>query len=81
MYKLSNNILIAGYWCNYIEQLEYDDIKKEFKVISKTRKKKYETLSLYETSSIAIFKNNLIAAPYDNKLGKTSLIIYKYKSK
>ena len=81
MYKLSNNILIAGYWCNYIEQLEYDDIKKEFKVISNSRKKKYKSLSLYQTSSIAIFKNNLIAAPYDNKLGKTSIIIYKYKSK
>ena len=80
MYKLSYNILLAGYWNNYIEQIEYDEIKKEFKVISRTKKKEFEHSVLYETSSIAIFKNNLIVAPYDNKLGNSSLVIYKYKN-
>ena len=80
MYKLSYNILLAGYWRNYIQQLEYDEIKKEFKVISRTKKKEFEHSDLYETSSIAIFKNNLIVAPYDNKLGNSSLVIYKYKN-
>ena len=77
--KLSDNILLAGFWKNYIEQLEYDEIKKEFKVISKTSKKEDKNLELYETSSIAILKNNLIVAPFKNKLGGSSLIIYKYK--
>ena len=80
MYKLSYNILLTGYWRNYIQQLEYDEIKKEFKVISRTKKKEFEHSDLYETSSIAIFKNNLIVAPYDNKLGNSSLVIYKYKN-
>jgi len=79
IYKLSDNILLAGYWCNYIEQIEYDAIKKKFKVISKTSKKEYNYSSLYETSSIAILKNKLIAAPFNNNFGGSSLIIYKYK--
>ena len=79
IYKLSDNILLAGYWNNYIEQLEYDEIKKEFKVISKTSKKKNKNYELYEASSIAILKNNLIVAPFDNDLNGSSLIIYKYK--
>ena len=79
MYKLSDNILLAGYWKNYIEQLKYDEIKKEFKVISKTNKKEYKNYELYETSSIAILKNNLIVAPFENSLDGSSLIIYKYK--
>lgn len=80
LYKLSDNILLAGYWYNYIEQIEYDEIKKEFKVISKTRKKENKYLGeLSETSSIALLKNNLIAAPFDNSLNGSSLIIYKYK--
>ena len=79
MYKLSENILLAGYWNNYIEQLEYDEIKKEFKVISKTSKKKNKNYELYEASSIAILKNDLIVAPFDNDLNGSSLIIYKYK--
>ena len=80
MYIVSHNILLAGYWNNYIEQLEYDEIKKEFKVISKTKMKKYKNYELYEISSIGIFKNKLIVAPYNNKLGNSSLIIYKYKN-
>ena len=79
MYKLSENILLAGYWNNYIEQLEYDEIKKEFKVISKTSKKEYKYYGLYEASSIAILKNNLIVPPFDNDLNGSSLIINKYK--
>ena len=47
MYKLSNNILLAGHWRNYIEQLEYDEIKKEFKTISNTRKKEYGHLDFF----------------------------------
>ena len=79
MYKLSDNILLAGYWKNYIEQLEYDEIKKEFKVISKTKKKESKYDELYDASSIAILKNNLIVAPFENSLDGSSLIIYKYK--
>ena len=79
MYKLSDNILLAGYWCNYIEQLEYDEIKKEIKVISKTSNKNFKNVDCYETSSIAILKNNLIVAPFDNSKKGGSLIIYKYK--
>jgi hypothetical protein len=81
LYKLSDNILLAGFWKNYIEQLEYDEIKKEFKVISKTSKKQFTNSELYEISSIAILKNNLIVAPFNNNLGGSSLIIYKYKTK
>ena len=79
MYKLSENILLAGYWNNYIEQLEYDEIKKEFKVISKTNKKECKSFGLFDVSSIAILKKDLIVAPFDNDLDGSSLIIYKYK--
>jgi len=65
MYKLSDNILLAGFRYNSIVQLEYDEIKKEFKVISKISKKSINNSELYKTSSIAILKNNLITAPYD----------------
>jgi len=81
IYKLSDNILLAGYQKNSIVQLEYDEIKKEFKVISKNSKKDNKNSALYETSSIAILKNNLIAAPFNNDLFRSSLIIYKYKYK
>ena len=79
MYKLSDNILLAGFRYNSIVQLEYDEIKKEFKVISKISKKSINNSELYKTSSIAILKNNLITAPYDKDLHGSSLVIYKYK--
>ena len=83
IYKISDNIFIAGYWNNYIEQLEYDKNIKEFIVISKTEAKKNNDYSydLFNTSSISIFNDKLIVAPYDNKLGNSSLIIYKLKNK
>ena len=78
MYKLSYNIILAGYWSNYIEQLQYDEIKKEIKVISRTSQisRGHE---LYKVASISIFNNNYIASPYDNKLGNSSIIIRKFK--
>ena len=79
MYKLSDIILLAGYWCNYIEQLEYDEIKKEIKVISKTSIKDFKNSEIFPTSLIAILKNNLIVAPFNNNEEGGSLIIYKYK--
>ena len=81
MYKISDNIIIAGFWKNYIEQLEYDKDEKELKVISKTEAKNYYSHDLFDISSIAIFNDKLIVAPYDNKLGNSSLIIYKLKNK
>ena len=36
--KISNNILIAGHWYNFIEQWQYNEVKKEIKVISSTKK-------------------------------------------
>ena len=81
MYKLSYNIILAGYWYNYIEQLEYDEIKKELKIISNSKTKNYIGHELLETSSISILNNNLIVATYNNTLNNSSLIIYKYKNK
>ena len=84
MYKISDNIIIAGFWKNYIEQLEYDKNKKEFKVISKTEAKNkddYYSYDLFDISSISIFNDKLIVAPYDNEVGDSSLIIYKLKNK
>ena len=80
IFKLTNNISITGHWYNYIEQWEYDDVKKEIKIISFTNSKKLGH-ELLEASSISIFKNKLIVAPYDNTLYSSSLIIYKYKNK
>lgn len=44
IYKISNKRILSGFWDNYIEQLEYDEKKKEFKVISGTIQKKSEGL-------------------------------------
>ena len=78
--KISNNILIAGHWYNFIEQWEYNEVKKEIKVISSTKKKEHFDIGLFDISSILIFKNKLIVSPYDNSLEDVSLIIYKYKN-
>ena len=79
MYKLSNNFIIAGYWNNGMEVLEYDELKKEFKGFHKMEKKEYEGFPA--TSSIAIFNNKLIVAPYNNQSGNSSLIVYQLKNK
>jgi WD40 repeat protein len=79
MHKLADNFLLVGFCENLIEQLEYDEINQEFKLISFTEKKKYNGPDLYKVSSISTFNNELIVAPYDNCLGKSSLIIYKLK--
>ena len=40
MYIVSHNILLAGYWNNYIEQLEYDEIKKRIQSYFKNKNEK-----------------------------------------
>ena len=79
MYKLSNNFILAGYWYNYMEVLEYDELKKEFKEIKEMEQKEYK--EIFATSSISIFNNKLIVASYNNKLGHSSLIVYQLKNK
>ena len=76
--KLSDNIIIAGFWKNYIGQLEYDKNKKSLKLIS-NKGEKWSKHGIYNVSSISIFKNNLIVAPHFNSLYSSSLIIYQLK--
>ena len=78
IYRLSNNNLLVGHQHNYIEQIEYDEIKKELKIISKIYKNKDSN----PIEFISLFNNDLIVAPYKNfdKKGG-SLIIYKLKNK
>ena len=80
IYKLSENILIAGFWNNYIGQLEYDENKKDIKLISNIGQE-WSSSSIFDASSISILKNNLIVFPYNNDLGNSSLIIYQLKNK
>ena len=80
IYKLSENILIAGFWRNYIGQLEYNENKKIIKLISNIGQK-WSSSPMFDVSSISIFNNSLIVAPYNNDLGNSSLIIYKLKNK
>ena len=80
IYKLPNNIIIAGFWANYILQLEYDEIKKELRIISEIKGKKRETSDLFNIKSLSIFNNKLIVSTYDNKIGPSSLIVYKLKN-
>ncbi len=75
IYKLTNNIIIAGCGYNYIEQLKYDDTKRELKKISSKGIKNFETLYLKNCTSLSIFNNDLIVFPKSNN----SLIIYKLK--
>ena len=80
IYKLSDNNLLINYWHNYIEQLKYDEIKKEIKLISKIGNSNYDNRNIYKIPSISIFNNNnnnLIVFPYNDQLGDTSLNIYK----
>ena len=80
LYKLSDNIIIAGFWNNYIGQFEYDKDKKNLKLISNIGEKWHDS-EIFGASSISIFNNNLIVSPYNNQLGNSSLIIYKLKNK
>ena len=66
--KLSDNILIAGFWNNYIGLLEYDKNTKNLKLISNIGEKHSHKSPIYDVSSISIFKNNLIVSPYNNIL-------------
>ena len=80
--KLSDNIIIAGFWNNYIVQFEYDKNTKNLKIISNIGEKNSSlNFSIYDVSSISIFKNNLIAFPYKNSLFGSSLIVYQLKNK
>ena len=82
IYKLGHNILLVGYWYNYFEQLEYDETKKVLNLNSMTKRMHYYNNEIYHVNSISIYKNNLIAVPYDNYYyGNSSLIVYKYKFK
>jgi len=80
--KLSDNIIIAGFWNDYIGQFEYDKNTKNLKLISNIGEK--HTLrksAIYDITSISIFKNNLIVSPYKNSLYGSSLIVYQLKNK
>ena len=80
IYKLSGNIIIAGFWRNNVGQFEYDENKKDIKLISNIGKE-WSSSSIFGVSSISILKNNLIVFPYNNDLGNSSLIIYQLKNK
>jgi len=80
IYKLSDNILLAGFWRNCIGQFEYDIKKKDIKLISEIGQK-WSSSKIFDVSSISIFNNNLIAAPYNNDLHDSSLIFYQLKNK
>ena len=80
IYKLSENILIAGFWNNYIGQFEYDKNKKDIKLISNIGQE-WSSSPTFGVSSISILKNNLIVFPYNNDLDNSSLIIYQLKNK
>ena len=80
MYKLSYNIILVGYWNNYIEQLQYDENTKEIKVISRTMKTSINN-GIYYVDNISIFNNNFIVTSYtiNNKSKNSSLVIRKFK--
>ena len=80
IYKLTENILIAGFWNNYIGQFEYDENKKDIKLISNIGQE-WSSSPTFVVSSISILKNNLIIFPYNNDLDNSSLIIYQLKNK
>ena len=79
MYKLNDKRILLGGLGNYIEQIEYDEIKKNIKVISNNGKKDKIVVNYFPShviSSISVFKNNLIVSPFNNKYDHSSLIIY-----
>ena len=85
MYKLTEKMILLGGWGNYIEQIEYDEIEKNIKVISNNNKNDYfssnKNFEMFDISSISVFNNKLIVSPYKNKLDNSSLIIYQIKNK
>ena len=83
MYKLNDKRILLGGLGNYIEQIEYDEIKKNIKVISNNGKKDKiftENFASPGIFSISVFKNNLIVSPFNNKSDYNSLIIYQLKN-
>ena len=81
IYLLSNNIIIIGFWNNNIQQYEYDEIKRELKLISYIEGNNSPESGLYYINSISLF-NNLIVSPYNNGLNNSSsLLIHKLKKK
>jgi len=84
MYKLTDKMILLGGYGNYFEQIEYDGIKKNIKVISNKGKKDDNFVSSYgascDISSISVFNNNLIVTPYNNKYEGSSIIIYQLKN-
>jgi hypothetical protein len=83
MYKLNDKRILLGGLGNYIEQIEYDEIKKNIKVISNNGKKDKivtENFASPGIFSVSVFKNNLIVSPFNNKSDHTSLIIYQLKN-
>lgn len=76
MYRLSEKMILLGGWGNYIEQIEYDEVKKSIKVIS-NGKKDYKVFDfnskMYQITLICEYNNNLIVSSYKNKLGYSSL--------
>ena len=83
MYKLNDKRILLGGLGNYIEQIEYDEIKKNIKVISNNGKKDKVIVNYFPShviSSISVFKNNLIVSPFNNKYDHSSLIIYQLKN-
>ena len=83
MYRLSHNIILFGGWGNRIEQIEYDEIQRDIKIISNNNKSdyNYKYNNLYKITSISVFNNKLIVTPFENQLGNSSLIIYQIKYK
>ena len=82
VYKLSDNFILAGFWNKYIGQLEYDDIKKDLKLISNIGQKYSGSLKeLYNISLISTFNNSLIVSSYCDDLHNSSLIIHQLKNK
>ena len=80
--KLSDNIIIAGFWNNYIGQLEYDKNTKNLKLISNIgQNHSHSSSGIFDVPSISIFKNNLIISPYNSDLYGSSLIVYQLKNK
>ena len=78
MYRLTEKIILLGVWGNYIEQIEYDEVKKSIKVISINGKKDYNVFDLYgkmyDILSICEFNNNLNVSSYKNQLIYSSLL-------
>ena len=80
--KLSDNIIIAGFWNNYIGQLEYDKNTKNLKLISNIgQNHSHSSSGIFDVPSISIFKNNLIISPYYSDLYGSSLMVYQLKNK